>query len=100
MNICETCGKAKILPTSDARICYDCWQESDAFKAPEDRSTHFPMKWEKCDDSTERAKVFGGWMLLTTTGVTYIVNGNMPSDGYDWRIATLFIADPNHEWTV
>lgn len=50
-----------------------------------------PFKWEKLQQEsstgTDRAKVFGGWILRDY-------------DYIDGGISMVFIPDPNHEWEV
>ena len=47
----------------------------------------YPRKWEKMNDYTDRLKVPGGWIVVT-------------SDlGYEAKaIHQIFISDPGHTW--
>lgn len=49
-------------------------------------------EWEDVteDGNTERLYVYGGWIVRT-----WIVNYDGPN-----TTNTVFVADPNHEWTV
>jgi len=59
------------------------------------------MEFERIDDCNQRAKVFGGWIVLTSEEVHH-----MPSErtrggsGWDWRISTCFVPDAKHEWKL
>ena len=54
---------------------------------------NFTWKWEKLDENTQRAKVIGGWVLLTTSTVTG-TKGNGISE------TTVFIPDSDHLWNI
>lgn len=59
------------------------------------------LAWEDIDSWNCRTKVFGGWIIKTTEPVhhceTSVCGGG---DGWDWRISTCFVPDPNHEWEL
>ena len=57
------------------------------------------MEFEDIDTNTQRAKVFGGWIVKTYEPVMHDT-GNGMHDGWDWRIATCFVPDPNYEWVL
>jgi hypothetical protein len=63
-----------------------------------------PFKYEKVDDNTERAKVIGGWIVKTTEDVFHVApdwgDASYFKSGWDWRISTCFVPDPNHEWEL
>jgi len=60
------------------------------------------MEYEKIDDWTERAKVFGGWIVKVCEPVYHTNTDGCGSsgDGWDWRIAITFVPDTKHEWTL
>ena len=47
------------------------------------------FKWQKLDDGTVRAPVFGGWIVEV-------------SDSYQGHVmmSTVFVPDPDHNWKV
>lgn len=57
------------------------------------------MNWERIDDETMRAKVYGGWLVLVQNVVTHVIEGRM-DNGWDWRPALAFVPDPKHEWAI
>lgn len=59
------------------------------------------MEFERINDFNQRAKVFGGWIVLTSEEV-YHTEGvcNQAGSGWDWRISTCFVPDVNHEWKL
>ena len=57
------------------------------------------MKWEPIDNRTERAKVFGGWLVMITEPVVHQTNNGV-QDGWDWRLAICFVPDPEHQWEL
>lgn len=60
------------------------------------------MEWEQIDNSHQRAKVHGGWLVKAFESVTHnlCVDGRGMEDGWDWRVAMCFVPDPNHEWVI
>lgn len=59
------------------------------------------MKWEDIDDWNQRAKVYGGWIVKTSESVYHMETPHGGSgDGWDWRISTCFVPDPEHEWVI
>jgi len=59
------------------------------------------MDFERIDDYRSRAKIHGGWILETCSEVMTHMNTNeLPVRGYEWRISTCFVPDPNHEWVL
>lgn len=48
--------------------------------------------WERLDDETQRAKVFGGWVVYTSD----IDDETRNSVG----AAMVFVPDCNHEWNL
>lgn len=60
------------------------------------------LKWENIDDWTQRAKVFGGWLVRTNEPVVHnLMNeGRGMEDGWDYRISMCFVPDPNYEWII
>jgi hypothetical protein len=58
------------------------------------------LKWEKIDNSYERAKVFGGWILKVCDEVMHDRSefGQGMVGGWDWRSSICFIPDPDHLW--
>lgn len=51
--------------------------------------TKIKFKYEKVKDSTYRAAVFGGWILVSVGGIVG-----------DPKESMVFIPDPNHEWEI
>ncbi len=60
------------------------------------------LEWERIDDWNERAKVFNGWIVKTLEPVAHdmIPHGRGIETGFDFRLATCFVLDPMHEWSV
>lgn len=58
------------------------------------------MNWESIDEYTERAKVFGGWLVKVSEPVYHTNTDGQGSsgDGWDWRIALTFVPDNTHQW--
>ena len=62
------------------------------------------LEWESVNDdsqisSTERAKVFGGWLVKITDEVLRSMHEDQPlTEGYEWRTSICFVPDINHEW--
>ena len=53
------------------------------------------MTWEEIDGYSERAKVFGGWLVRCYEPYW---DGDQQ---YEYRyVAMAFIPDPNHEWEI
>jgi hypothetical protein len=63
-----------------------------------------PFKWEDIvgnSGDSQRTKVYGGWIVKTIENcMTKMHNDMSASDGYEWRISTCFVPDPNHEWEI
>lgn len=66
--------------------------------------TQVNLEWESVNDNscistTERAKVFGGWLVKITDEVLQSMHEDQPpTEGYEWRTSICFLPDPNHEW--
>jgi hypothetical protein len=60
------------------------------------------LEWEQIDDYTRRARVFGGWLVESNAPVYHnmMEQGRGMEDGWDWRIATCFVPDPNNKWRL
>jgi hypothetical protein len=59
------------------------------------------MDFEQIDDTHQRAKVFGGWIVKAFEGVYHTENGfSSGGDGWDWRVSMAFVPDPNYEWSI
>ena len=59
------------------------------------------LNWEQLDGYNQRAKVFGGWIVKTYEDCHISLHDDMPPQtGYEWRIATCFVPDQKHEWTL
>ncbi len=63
-------------------------------------------KWEQVNDdsdyeNTQRLRVYGGWLLLTTTHFKqgYSAYNDIYREA-QYSIAQSFITDPNHEWLL
>lgn len=57
------------------------------------------LNWEDIDQTHERAKVFGGWIVKSSVDVLVSMHEDMqPTNGYEWRESMVFVPDPNHEW--
>ena len=56
--------------------------------------------WEWVDNSTQRAAVFGGYLIKITEDVHETVNDQMLTCGYNFRVAATFVPDPEHEWDL
>lgn len=55
-------------------------------------------QWEQLDESSYRAKVIGGWILLHTKHTT-IVDSKKNKDMIQTE-SMVFIPDRDHEWTI
>jgi hypothetical protein len=54
-----------------------------------------------CARHTQRAKVFGGWLVSSTHDVLRSLHADMaPQSGYEWREAICFVPDIKHEWVI
>ena len=58
------------------------------------------MEWEDIDNNHARAKVFGGWIVRTFESVMHNLKDQGMVDGWDWRVAMVFVPDAHHEWTI
>ena len=59
------------------------------------------LDWERVGADTERAKVFGGWLVLRRLDVLVSLHEDMqPQHGYEWRETMCFVPDVNHEWGI
>jgi hypothetical protein len=64
------------------------------------------LEWEQVEhnhgNAIHRAKVFGGWLIMSTDEVqTQVYEGyDIPSirEGYEWKTSITFMADINHQW--
>ena len=56
------------------------------------------LEWEDIDDWNQRARVHGGWIVQTAVSVSHVMPSGGLEDGWDWRISTCFVPDPNGEW--
>lgn len=58
------------------------------------------LEWEPMDDdSHERARVPGGWLVKTHQDVLVSLHEDMqPSGGYAWQTSMTFVPDPAHIW--
>ena len=58
------------------------------------------FEYEDVDDFTQRAKVFGGWIVKTHEPVHHSNTDGCGSsgNGWDWRLSTCFVPDMKHEW--
>jgi hypothetical protein len=58
------------------------------------------FKFEKIDAEHFRTKVPGGWIVKAYERVVHNSDINGMIDGWDWRIAMVFIPDQFHKWTI
>jgi hypothetical protein len=66
------------------------------------------LTWEPIESNhgsyINRAKVFGGWLVMTTDDVqTPTEQGyDRPvlEQGFEWRTSLCFVPDPKHEWVI
>lgn len=79
---------------------FDADQEPETM--PPSGGVKIPFEYERFDDWTERAKVFGGWLVKTTESVyhTNIDGAGGSGDSWDWRVATAFVPDPEWKWKI
>ena len=56
--------------------------------------------WEFVSDYTQRAAVFGGWLIKISEDVHEHLYDQPLICGYNFRIAATFVPDPNHEWDL
>lgn len=52
--------------------------------------TRLEWKWEKLDENTQRAQVFGGWLVLHSE----MMNNKSLSE------SLCFVPDRDHSWTI
>lgn len=57
------------------------------------------FEFEQIDNSTTRAKVYGGWLVKTYEDVMTNFD-NRKDTGYEWRVAMAFVPDAKHEWEI
>ena len=59
------------------------------------------MEFERIDNCNQRARVFGGWIVLTSEYVYHTEREfNQAGSEWDSRISTCFVPDANHEWKL
>jgi hypothetical protein len=59
------------------------------------------MEWEQIDGWNRRTRVFGGWIVETSSSVYHLDNGvSVGGEGWDWRISTCFVPDPTYVWKL
>lgn len=65
------------------------------------------LKWETIEhdhgNHLTRAKVFGGWLVMSTDDVMtsmYDGYGSSNSEGYEWRTSLTFVPDLKYEWKL
>jgi len=58
------------------------------------------FKWQSMDEYTSRAPVFGGWIVKTLEDVYHYHEAMGNQYHMDFRISTVFVTDPNHNWKV
>ena len=58
------------------------------------------FKWERLDDCTFRANVFGGWIVRYSEEVIHDIETQGLVDGWDWRTSLVFVPDPEHKWLL
>jgi hypothetical protein len=68
------------------------------------------IEWEPIDSNHSnyitRAKVFGGWLVMSTDEVQTQIPEQWGQglvsfrneEGYQWRTSICFVPDPKHEW--
>jgi hypothetical protein len=59
-----------------------------------------PFEWEKLDGSNQRAKVYGGWIVIHFEDVFVNIPGQGMVCGWEWKSAMVFIPDSKHEWKI
>ncbi len=57
------------------------------------------MRWDFIENDLERAAIFGGWLVRSSSPVTHDTDNGM-QDGWDWRVAITFVPDPVHQWAL
>ncbi len=76
----------------------------DGEKCPQcaEESKPVPFNFEQIDDSHQRAKVFGGWLVKSFENVYHaeMTDHHSGGEGWDWRVAMAFVPDPKHEWEI
>ena len=56
------------------------------------------FEWEQIDDRTQRAKVFGGWIVKHQEDVFVSLHEDQRlQSGYEWRVSICFVPDPTHK---
>jgi hypothetical protein len=58
------------------------------------------MTWEKINNYTTRAKVYGGWLVKIVEDVYQYNSDRGWTSGNDWRPALAFVPDPKHVWDL
>lgn len=58
------------------------------------------MNWEQIDNYTQRAKVFGGWIVKSLVDVVHNLPDRGMQGGYDCRESICFVPDKNYEWVL
>jgi len=59
------------------------------------------VEFEDIDDMHQRAKVINGWIVKTFQDVYhYREHLGDVTCGHDFRVAMVFVPDPNHEWEI
>lgn len=58
------------------------------------------MNWEQIDAYTQRAEVFGGWLVKTFEDAIHFTENAGMVQGYDWRVAMTLVPDARHEWVI
>ncbi len=58
------------------------------------------MTWEEIEAGLERAAIFGGWLVRSTTSVSHCMVDGGVQDGWDWRESITFVPDPVHQWAL
>lgn len=67
------------------------------------------MKWERINSKkdleiTQRLKVYGGWLVLTSIKMSDVVTSISNYSTYCksdlYTVTQTFVPDPNHEWEI
>lgn len=69
---------------------------------PPSGGVKIPFEYEDVDNYTQRAKVFGGWLVKTTEDII-VTDQASHRFGYasgECRIATAFVPDPEWKWKI
>ena len=65
------------------------------------RESEMKFEWETLDGTTQRARVFGGWLVKTCEDIYHHSDSEgRLGCGFDWRVAMVFVPDKNHEWVI